>query len=52
MDKMSDSKVRIGLIGLGPRGETLTATLLMLRDEIEIVAICDLDAGRLEAMKQ
>ena len=32
--------VKLGLIGLGPRGETLTAALKDI-DDIEIVAICD-----------
>lgn len=32
--------VKLGLIGLGPRGETLTAALKEI-DDIEVVAICD-----------
>ena len=52
MSKKKSQKVRVGIIGLGPRGETLTATILILRDEIDIVAICDMNPERLEAMKQ
>ena len=47
----SNSKVRLGIIGLGPRGETLAATILLLRDEMEIAAICDTNEERLEAMR-
>ncbi len=42
---MSDAMrpVKIGLIGLGPRGETLLASMLQLVGEVDLVAICDLD---------
>ncbi len=39
--------VKLGLIGLGPRGETLTAAVKDV-DEIEIVAICDLKPELIE----
>ena len=42
--------VKLGLVGLGPRGETLTAALNGLEDEIKIVAICDLDQARIDKM--
>lgn len=38
--------VKLGLIGLGPRGETLVAAMKEL-DEIEIVAICDFKIDRI-----
>jgi len=40
---MNDA-VKLGLIGLGPRGQWLLNTLLEM-DEIEIAAICDKDPG-------
>jgi predicted dehydrogenase len=48
----SNSKVRVGIIGLGPRGQTLAATIGLLRDEVEISAICDLNPERVETMRQ
>ena len=41
--------VKLGLIGLGPRGETLTAALREIED-IEICAICDLKPALIEKM--
>ena len=35
-------KVGIGIIGLGPRAETLLASLAAMKEEINITAICDL----------
>ena len=32
-------KVNIGIIGLGPRAETLLASLAALKDEVNITAI-------------
>mgnify|MGYP000854161149 CR=1 FL=1 len=39
--------VRIGIIGLGPRGETLLASILAMTGEVEIVAVCDLQETRI-----
>lgn len=50
--KRTDSVVQLGIIGLGPRGQTLSATLLQMRNEAAIAAICDCDAERLEAMRR
>ena len=41
--------VKLGLIGLGPRGETLTAALREI-EGIEICAICDLKPALIEKM--
>ena len=43
-------KVRIGLIGLGARAETLSASFFALRDEVEVVAICDVNPARIEKL--
>ena len=40
--------VRLGIIGLGPRGETLLATLMLMPEVAEIVALCDLQQERLD----
>ena len=36
-----DRLATIGIIGLGPRAETLLASLLVL-DDVEVAAVCDL----------
>ena len=46
---MNNSAVKIGVIGLGPRAETLLATLRSLpQDECQVTAICDLNTERIE----
>ena len=41
--------VKLGMIGLGARGETLLATLFHFnRDEVVVSAICDIDPVRVE----
>ncbi|MBQ9787643.1 MAG: Gfo/Idh/MocA family oxidoreductase [Lentisphaeria bacterium] len=41
--------VKLGMIGLGPRGETLLATLFEFsREEVVVSAICDLNQERIE----
>jgi len=45
--KPSDTKVRLGFIGLGLRGEWHLANSLN-RDDIEIIAICDIDPKRIK----
>ncbi len=43
--------VKLGLIGLGPRGETLAAAIKDV-EEIEIVAICDLRLDRIQKFQE
>ena len=43
-------KVRIGLIGLGARAETLSASFFALPEEVEVVAFCDLNPARIERL--
>lgn len=40
--------VKLAIIGLGARAETLLATLTNLSEEAEIVAICDCDQAKIE----
>ncbi len=40
--------VRIGIIGLGPRGETLLASMLEMTGEVDVVAVCDLTDSRID----
>jgi len=45
------STVKLGIIGLGPRAETLLATLFSLQErghDIEVTAICDIRPERIE----
>ena len=46
------SKVGIGIIGLGPRAETLLASLKFMTDVMEITAICDLNDSRIELLRK
>jgi len=45
--KTSDSKLRLGFIGVGIRG-TMHLENALKRDDVEITAICDIDPKRLE----
>ena len=46
---MSDTCVKIGFIGLGPRAETLLATLRNFsEDECRVTAICDINPERVK----
>ena len=45
-------KVNIGIIGLGPRAETLLASLAALKDEVNITAICDLRQDKLDFLEK
>ncbi len=49
--KSSDSKIKIGLIGIGARG-TGHLNLLLSRDDIVITALCDIDQNRLKDGKE
>jgi len=46
----ADSKVKIGLIGTGLRGQG-HLSLLLKRDDVDVVAICDIDAKMLDWSK-
>jgi predicted dehydrogenase len=48
---LKNSKLRLGLIGVGLRGEWHLANSLR-RDDVEIVAICDIDPKRLEVSRK
>ena len=47
----ADSKVRLGLIGVGLRGEEHLRNAL-LRDDVEVTAICDIDKERLRISQE
>ena len=47
---MNNSKLRVGVIGLGNRGQSMTSTMLAM-DDIEVVAVCDVYYDRVENMK-
>jgi len=40
--------VKLGLVGLGPRAETLLASLFHMLDEVAITGVCDLKQERIE----
>ena len=44
-------KVGIGIIGLGPRAETLLASLKAMTDVMNITAICDLNQARIDLLR-
>jgi len=44
----ANNKVRIGIIGLGMNGSTHVQSLLSLKDEAEITAVCDIYSPRLD----
>lgn len=46
MYKSAQSKIKIGLIGVGLRGTTHLANLLK-RDDVQVAAICDIDENRI-----
>ncbi len=48
---MSSNVVKVGMIGLGARTETLIATMFELRNEVEITAICDYVDERIAKIK-
>jgi len=52
MSQSPHKPVKLGIIGLGPRGATLTATLLQMPETARIAAICDCDGERLEKMRR
>ena len=45
-------KVNIGIIGLGPRAETLLASLAALKEEVNITAICDLRQDKIDFLEK
>ena len=44
-------KVKIGIIGLGARAETLLASIMALSNEVEVTAICDYSAEKVDKFK-
>lgn len=40
--------VKLGLVGLGPRAETLLASLFHMQDEVTITGVCDFKQERIE----
>ena len=50
---MSDQKkIRIGIVGTGSRGVDCFGQLLIKRDDVEIVALCDINPVRVKAAKE
>ena len=45
-------KVGIGIIGLGPRAETLLASLASMTQEVNITAICDVKSDRIALLRK
>ena len=45
-------KVGVGIIGLGPRAETLLASLKFMTDQIGVTAICDFKEERIALLRQ
>ena len=43
--------VKIGIIGLGARAETLLATMFALNGEVEVTAICDFRDARIDLIQ-
>ena len=50
MDK--SNIVKIGIIGLGPRAETLLASIFALPGEVEVTALCDIAEKPIEKMRE
>ena len=48
---IADNKVRIGIMGTGLRGQS-HLELLLKRDDVDVVAICDVDAGMLNRARK
>jgi predicted dehydrogenase len=46
-----DNVVKIGSIGLGPRAETLLASIFALPEEVEVAALCDINPVAIEKMR-
>jgi len=46
----ANERIRVGLLGLGGRMSRLAKALCEMKDEVEIVAICDCDRKRLDAV--
>ena len=45
-------KVRIGIIGMGGRGNSLLSNFLNMKDDVEIRAVCDIYPKRAEAAQK
>ncbi|OGV50050.1 MAG: hypothetical protein A2X49_04840 [Lentisphaerae bacterium GWF2_52_8] len=46
------SIVKIGMIGLGARAETLLASIFLMADEVEVTSICDLREERIKRIQE
>ena len=50
---MDNNKVvKIGIIGLGPRAETLLASIFAMPGEVEVTALCDIAEKPIEKMRE
>jgi hypothetical protein len=49
--KLSDQKIKIGIIGVGLRGQN-HLELLLRRDDVDVVAICDIDFSMLNSARE
>ena len=49
---MSIELVKVGMIGLGARTETLLATIFNMTDEVEVTAICDVREERITRIQE
>jgi predicted dehydrogenase len=49
--KTPDAKIKIGIIGVGARGIGHLA-LLLNRQDVEVISVCDIDEKRIEAAKK
>ena len=47
-----DSRVRLGIIGVGVRAETLLATIKDIPEEIQVTGICDIRQERIDSFAQ
>lgn len=47
-----NSKINVGLIGLGARGMALLSEVILKMDDVQVISICDLSNERLERAKQ
>lgn len=45
-----DKRVKLGIIGLGARAETLLATISCIPEEIKVTAICDIQQERIDKL--
>jgi len=51
-DAAPRKKARLGVIGVGGRGNSLLGNLLQMKGDVQIGAVCDIHRGRAEAARQ